>query len=356
MTISLCMIVKDEESVLSRCLSSVSGLFDEIILVDTGSSDQTPAIARRFTDKVFSFPWQDDFSKARNFSFSCASGDYLFWLDADDVLPPPSRERFPALRTLLEREHPDVLFLPYDTAFGADGTPSLTFRRERVLRRSEKAHWVGRVHECIAPFGKQLSFDLHIHHLGSRKERKDRNLRIYQKWAAEEPLSARDLFYYGRELYYHRLYPEAVARLEEALSSDGWYVNQIEACKILSLCLEEQGRLPDAECALFRSFLYGEPRASACCELGRLFFAQKRFREAAFWYQSALSCRDHSEEGDFELPAARTLTPLLGLVCTFDALGDRECARAFHKRTEELFPDHPAVRHNHAYFAAQESE
>ena len=336
MTISLCMIVKDEESVLSRCLSSVSGLFDEIILVDTGSSDQTPAIARRFTDNVFSFPWQDDFSKARNFSFSRATGDYLFWLDADDVLPPPSRERFPALRTLLEREHPDVLFLPYDTAFGEDGTPSLTFRRERVLRRSEKAHWVGRVH--------------------GRKERKDRNLRIYQKWAAEEPLSARDLFYYGRELYYHRLYPEAVARLEQALSSDGWYVNQIEACKILSLCLEEQGRLPDAECALFRSFLYGEPRASACCELGRLFFAQKRFREAAFWYQSALSCRDHSEEGDFELPAARTLTPLLGLVCSFDALGDRERARAFHKRTKELFPDHPAVRHNHAYFAAQESE
>ena len=91
MTISLCMIVKDEESVLLRCLSSVSGLFDEIILVDTGSSDQTPAIARRFTDKAFSFPWQDDFSKARNFSFSRATGDYLFWLDADDVLPPPSR-------------------------------------------------------------------------------------------------------------------------------------------------------------------------------------------------------------------------------------------------------------------------
>ena len=84
-TISLCMIIRDEEEVLGRCLESVADLVDEIILVDTGSQDRTREIARHFTEKVYEFPWIDDFAAARNFSFSKASCDYCMWLDADDV-------------------------------------------------------------------------------------------------------------------------------------------------------------------------------------------------------------------------------------------------------------------------------
>ena len=75
-TISLCMIVKNEEKVLARCLDSVADLVDEIIIVDTGSSDATKEIASRYTDQVYDFAWQDDFAAARNFSFSKASMDY----------------------------------------------------------------------------------------------------------------------------------------------------------------------------------------------------------------------------------------------------------------------------------------
>ena len=75
-SISLCMIVKNEEDVLSRCLESVSGLVDEIIIVDTGSTDRTQETAACFTDKIFAFPWQDDFAAARNEAFSHASMDY----------------------------------------------------------------------------------------------------------------------------------------------------------------------------------------------------------------------------------------------------------------------------------------
>ena len=107
------------------------------------------------------------------------------------------------------------------------------------------------------------------------------------------------------------------------LKSDGWYVNKIEACMVLALCHEAQGLPEQALSVLFRSFLFGEPRASVCCELGRLLQSQNRLKEAVFWFEAALSCRDHSEEGDFE---------------------------TFHRRTEELFPLHPAVIHNRAYF------
>lgn len=85
-TISLCMIVKDEEQVLERCLDSVKELVDEIVIVDTGSTDATKDIAARYTDRLFHFEWNHDFSAARNFSFRQATQDYILWLDADDEL------------------------------------------------------------------------------------------------------------------------------------------------------------------------------------------------------------------------------------------------------------------------------
>ena len=83
-TVSLCMIVKDEEEVLDRCLSGMKDLVDEMIIVDTGSKDRTKEIAGRYTDKVFTFEWTDDFSAARNFSFSKASMEYCMWMDAKE--------------------------------------------------------------------------------------------------------------------------------------------------------------------------------------------------------------------------------------------------------------------------------
>ena len=77
-TISLCMIVKNEEKVLARCLDSIADLMDEIIIVDTGSSDNTKEIAKKYTDKIYDFAWIDDFSAARNYSFSKATKEYIY--------------------------------------------------------------------------------------------------------------------------------------------------------------------------------------------------------------------------------------------------------------------------------------
>ena len=93
-TISLCMIVKNEERVLARCLDSVADLVDEIIIVDTGSTDATKEIAARYTEQIYDFVWQDDFAAARNFSFSKASMDYIYAPDADEVLDAENRARF----------------------------------------------------------------------------------------------------------------------------------------------------------------------------------------------------------------------------------------------------------------------
>ncbi|WP_218080251.1 glycosyltransferase [Anthocerotibacter panamensis] len=91
-TISLCMIVRDEEELLSRCLKSVQGIVHEIIIVDTGSKDNTVQIAHSFGAKVFNYTWCNDFAAARNFSISHASSEWILVLDADEMLTPKSQK------------------------------------------------------------------------------------------------------------------------------------------------------------------------------------------------------------------------------------------------------------------------
>ena len=86
MSLSVCIIVKDEEAVIARCLNCASKFADEIIVVDTGSTDGTVDEARKFTEDIYFFEWCDDFSAARNYAFEQASCDFVMWLDADDVV------------------------------------------------------------------------------------------------------------------------------------------------------------------------------------------------------------------------------------------------------------------------------
>ena len=104
------MIVRNEEANLEECLAPVAGLFDEIVIVDTGSVDATRAIAHRYTPHVFEFAWCDDFSAARNESLRRASGEWIFWLDADDRIRPMDVER---LRSIIERldDQPRVMMM-----------------------------------------------------------------------------------------------------------------------------------------------------------------------------------------------------------------------------------------------------
>ena len=116
--LSLCMIVKNEEARLARCLKSVCGAVDEIIILDTGSTDATKAIAREFTPSVYDYAWDDDFAAARNTSFAYAKRPFILWLDADDVLESSEREKLIALKRRLTADV-DAVMMPYHTGFGA---------------------------------------------------------------------------------------------------------------------------------------------------------------------------------------------------------------------------------------------
>ena len=98
MKFSLCMIVKNESAVLRDCLDSLKDIMDEIIIVDTGSTDDTKKIAAEYTPYLYDYEWKDDFAAARNFAFSKATGDYIYSADADEVIDRENRDKFKALK------------------------------------------------------------------------------------------------------------------------------------------------------------------------------------------------------------------------------------------------------------------
>ena len=268
-TLSVCMIVKNESEVLARCLDSVRGAVDEIIIVDTGSDDNTREIARRYTDHVYDFEWIDDFSAARNYSFSKASMDYCMWLDADDVLAPEARAALCALKATLDPSVA-VVMMKYDTAFDASGRAALSYYRERLIRRGAGMFWTGAIHEAIAPAGKVLHTDIAVSHRKLRAGDPDRNLRIFEKLIARgQPLCPREQFYYARELFWHGQYEKAAQVLRTFLDGgQGWIENNIEACRQLATCLRQLGDESGALRALLRSLEYAAPRAELCCDIG----------------------------------------------------------------------------------------
>ena len=203
------MIVKNEEDVLERCLNSVRELMDEIIIVDTGSEDGTKQTAERFTDQIYDFQWGDDFAAARNFSFSKATGDYLMWLDADDVLAADAPDKLRELKEKLPLET-DVIMMPYAAAFDGNNRPVFTYYRERILKNIPRYRFQGRVHEVVVPSGRIEKAEILVEHRPGRKKESDRNLRIYEKMKkGGQPFSSRELYYYGRELLEHGRYSEA---------------------------------------------------------------------------------------------------------------------------------------------------
>ena len=235
-TISLCMIVKNEEDTLERCLSCVNGIADEIIVVDTGSSDRTKEIAARFTDLVFDYEWKDDFGAARNFSFSKATKEYCMWLDADDVILPKEQKKLRCLKAGLT-DQVDVVMARYATAFDEEDRPVFFYYRERIVKNDGRFFWQGRVHEAIVPEGNVFYADLCICHKKTRPSDADRNLRIYEDMLkSRETLGPREQFYYGRELYYHGKWQEASRAFETFLTQED---RRLQAAGVLQ---KEPGR------------------------------------------------------------------------------------------------------------------
>ncbi|MEK3918333.1 glycosyltransferase [Paenibacillus sp. FSL K6-2393] len=191
------MIVKDEEELLPHCLASVQGAVDEIIVVDTGSSDRSAEIAQQYGAVVVGFEWCEDFAAARNAGLERASGDWILFLDADEALDRAAREQ---IRSWTAVSGCDGLFLNIHNYTGT-GQQGVTVNPVlRLFRNAPEHRFEGRIHEQIAAAicrrNSEAAFhvtDMVIHHYGyqtaivERKDKVNRNVRLLQQAVEEEP-------------------------------------------------------------------------------------------------------------------------------------------------------------------------
>lgn len=234
--ISLCMIVRNEAQHLEQCLLSVQGMVSEIIIADTGSEDNSMAIARRFGARVVSLPWEHDFSKARNHTLQLASYGWILVLDADEALADWKAEE---LERLLESERADGYFLPFIHYVGEDaGCEYTTDNVCRLFRNDSRICFRGSIHEEVAssiwslPGGHIAYARLTVHHYGylddelQRKNKASRNLELIRAALRLEPDSVPLRYALGTEYYQQGQYQAAsdllLPLLEEAQPDSGY--------------------------------------------------------------------------------------------------------------------------------------
>lgn len=350
-TISLCMIVKNEEDSLARCLQSVQDIADEIIIVDTGSTDATKEVARRFTKQVYNFTWIDDFAAARNASFAFATMDYIMWLDADDILLPEDRTRLLALKRTLAPSVDTVMML-YHVRFDEQGRPVFSYYRERLVKRTCGFRWTEPVHEYLRTGGNVRTVDIAVTHTKLHRAPSGRNLAIYEaRKAKNEPFTARGLYYYARELKDNGRTADAAKVFHDFLEShQGWVEDNIGACLALADCRRALGQPEGQIEALLRSFTYDAPRAEACCDLGYYYKNKNDFRRAYAWFRIAAVMEPPAQNWGFSQPDCWGYLPRLELAVCCDKLGRPQEGERWNEEAAAYKPDAFAVQYNRTYF------
>ena len=353
-TISLCMIVKNEEEVLARCLDSAKGIADEIIIVDTGSNDKTKEIACQYTKLVFDFEWINDFSAARNFAYSKATMDYQMWLDADDVIPAEEAEKIKALKQTLD-SGVDIVTMKYHTHFDSNGIPTLTSTRERLTKRIKNYCWQDPVHECIPLSGNVIYSDIAVWHQKplSAKISTTRNLDIYEELERKgKRFTPRQLYYFARELKDHGLWAKAAYYFERFLDTqEGWFEDNIASCFNLSICYSMLGEEKKILPILLRSFQFDSPRAEICCQIGYYYKSLKNYQTALDWFQIAAKL-DPPRSIGFILHEYWNFIPNIECCVCCCYLSRFEQAKEFNRIAGQIHPDNGAVLHNEKYLAS----
>ncbi|MCS6851932.1 MAG: glycosyltransferase [Gemmataceae bacterium] len=293
MRTSLTMIVRNEEAALPECLGPVADLFDEIIVVDTGSTDRTREVAHKLGARVYDFPWIDDFAAARNESLRHATGDWIFWLDADDRLHPEDRRRLQALLAGLGDENVAWMMNCVCPLAGPGDTRTLVVSHCRLFRRHPEIRWQYRVHEQVLPSIQRLGgvmrySDVVLHHVGytdaaTQRLKEERNLVLLERDARDHPHDAYVWFNLGWSYHLVGRSDAAIAALERGrrcLGPRTTYGPKLYALLVqklfaagrleegLRICLEGEAYAPGDPELLFQE-------ASLRCELGDLGGAER---------------------------------------------------------------------------------
>lgn len=290
-TVSLCMIVKNEAKVLGRCLDSIADLVDEIIIADTGSSDGTKEIAGRYTGQVYDFQWVDDFSAARNDVFSRATMEYIYSADADEVLSPENRERFRILKETLLPEI-EIVQMKYANQLQLGAVYNFDEEyRPKLFKRKRDFVWEDPIHETVRLMPVVYDSDIVITHMPEEGHGK-RDLSCFCRHCQQglrlskrlHGLYARELMLAGDEEDFRQAW-EIFAESAADPDRDGEELAQ--ACCVMA----KAARLAGDPVSFFKytsKVIAEEACSEICCEMGHFYEEGKDWEEAAIWYYNAV--------------------------------------------------------------------
>ena len=316
-TISLCMIVKNESAVLARCLDSIADLMDEIIIVDTGSTDNTKEIAAQYTSRIYDFKWTSDFSAARNFSFSKATMEYIYTADADEILDDANRERFLRLKDALLPEI-EIVQMKYVTQGTFDTVLNAKKEyRPKLFRRLRTFTWIDPIHETVRLTPVTFDSDVEILHCPQSLHSK-RDFSIFIKaFEHDGQFSPKIRTMYAKELLKtgdKKDFTDAKPIFQLIFDNDPADDARKEAACVLARIY----RMEDNKNEFFKltmKDMLTTPCAEICYELGTYFVGQRDYAEAVLWFYNAAyeteSILDVHTRGDL---------PLLGLVECYETL------------------------------------
>ncbi len=344
------MIVRNEEDTIQNCLESAKNVVDEIIIIDTGSTDKTKEIIERYTEKIYDFEWIDDFSAARNFAYSKATQDYIMVMDADDILLSEDIERLKSLKETLDPSV-DSVTMKCNVGFDEYGKVTYSYRQNRLVKRANNFKWVGFVHEYLAVYGNIFNSEVSITHK-KIKHTPNRNLDIYRSRLAQGvEFSTRDILYYGNELYEHQMYDEALEYYHRFLNSkQGWIEDCIRVCGNISDYYRSINKQEEAREYACKSFEYDTPRAETCCKLGFSFLYENKLSQAAYWYETATKLEKPKDSWGFFSDECWTWLPHLQLCVCYDRLGKYKLAYEHNEIARQFRPNDKRILYNKDYF------
>lgn len=346
-TVSVCLIVKDEEPVLERCLKNAIQFADELIVADTGSADRTREIAARYTDQVYDYVWQDDFAAARNYAYSKAHCDYIMWLDADDDMEKEDIARLLYLKNHMPPNTDVVLFTYMCDRSSKDPYSSNELVRDRLIRRECNPLWHFPIHEAI-PIDQNWNClirpDICIFHRKVHVNEEGRNLRIFETKRKEGfQMNEFNLSYYCRELYMAGDCEGAVRIFDKLWQSEHLQeINYamffyIESMKHLKQYAELKNILSE--------YLehYGLNEMVLCC-LGDLYRRDGEYDKALRNYRICISMEPDIRDGRIHMPAYHEFFPWMGLAkISMKSQTQREAAKALRK-AEQFCPENMELK------------
>jgi len=327
------MIVKNEEEVLERCLSGIASAMDEIIIVDTGSTDRTKEIARKYTSKIYDFEWCNDFAKARNFAFSKATGDYIYSADADEVMDEENLDKLMKLKQVILPEI-DIVQMYYCNQLEMGTTYNFDEEyRPKLFKRLREFLWVDPVHESVRLEPIVFDSDIRIQHCPLRPHQ-NRDFAIFKETLAKgESLSKKLRNMYAKELFISGDTADFVAAKEyfQGIAEDE--NSSMDEIVQASCVVAKAARLTE-DVVLFLKYtlknFVNDPCAEICCELGEFYFGQKDYKEAALWFYNAA----YETESQLDIRCNKEL-PIRGMIRCYEALGDTETAAMYEKELEK---------------------